>query len=572
MYVWTIGFCQTVFDGPTGISPCSQQSGAGYIQQSDELNCYANFKTPTDIKPTDVGLQLSFQDGSKGFVLRLNCDPTMTGNKVTQDSEKMLHRVVGSKHQYELSFRTKCACPNGCGSGRPPREITDLVSPGVLPPVKTHPCIVKTASGGSIDLSTLKPKQYSLPQLYKGQLTDYEWVVGWCNSIVVPPTGYSPCSEQQGWGFLQQFRMRECKQDLRKFVSINAKGDREDASVEITLRGDSKGHHKYIESLIRIKCDILSNHLDYAHHVGNTINVTEKDKDTLLYQFDFRSACACPGKCGGVTPITPSPSQKPQKVTAKPCKVGSRDLSSLKPLEFVALQRYLNDSRADLSYLWVIGWCAPITVPPSESKGKAVCTSVDGPGYVQQFRDGKCHADFNTKFSVDEDAKNDRVIIRSTYTRGKHHIKNSYVYVQCDMTVPKGVAISASENVTVVLRDKQLDYYLYFRSRCACKGGCVAGSGCGIVCKLVVFPLIIIVAYLSLGVIYNKMTKPDASSLSELLPHTSFWKALPTIIIFGCGRIVDTIGGRIGGGYSRVAAVEMDDDLELDDENDNQYL
>ena len=62
------------------------------------------------------------------------------------------------------------------------------------------------------------------------------------------------------------------------------------------------------------------------------------------------------------------------------------------------------------------------------------CSYAEGPGYVQQYRGGKCQADFNVEFKVAEEGNG----VALTYTDSHGLLKSAMIMVQCNHHMTPG--------------------------------------------------------------------------------------------------------------------------------------
>uniref|UniRef100_A0A7S1HYG3 Uncharacterized protein n=1 Tax=Eutreptiella gymnastica TaxID=73025 RepID=A0A7S1HYG3_9EUGL len=311
---------------------------------------------------------------------------------------------------------------------------------------------------------------------------------------------------------------------------------------------------------------------------------------TVTYTLTLKSPCACPNRCRypvppsnpAAPPVAPKTEEELQ-AEADRCKINGRDLSHVAPLELVWPLHSVSVARADVDYIWTLGLCRTISNPPTHSGTKAdPCTHSEGPGYVQQYREGSCLSDFNTDFKIQE--WGDGVQLKYIDAHVVHaDRKLATVTITCDKSLPLGVVDVASPTANVTALTSAVSLYEFnLRSRCACVGGCGPGAtvdeapdgesgGCGVACAGLVGLVSVAVAYVGLGMAYNKFTK-GASALEDLLPHALFWQKVLTLCtgsVLGCCSF---IGGRFGIiRYERVN-IDDDDDIFFDSDENDGYL
>eukprot|EP01009_Symbiontida_sp_KSa7_P006993 NODE_355_length_1019_cov_803.295876_g278_i0.p1 GENE.NODE_355_length_1019_cov_803.295876_g278_i0~~NODE_355_length_1019_cov_803.295876_g278_i0.p1 ORF type:complete len:277 (+),score=42.26 NODE_355_length_1019_cov_803.295876_g278_i0:61-891(+) len=274
----------------------------------------------------------------------------------------------------------------------------------------------------------------------------------------------------------------------------------------------------------------------------------------------MRSRCACEQGCAHWD----SNEQKPPKA----CMVDNRDLGTLRPYMFQAVQDVVGyKNKSGDSFTWVLGFCTPVAEPG----GIDQCSSKYGgtPGYLQQYNDYNCAADFTEGLELKKSGDGVMLTMQTVPRPSKYKFRKANIFIRCDKTLQENVVYN-DQNVTVDEIEGHPGNYTYtlrLRSKCACKGGCGKAKShtSGFLIFLLVL-LLLVLAYILGGVGYNKMTKPQETSFLELLPPA------PWVFCAGCGSLCASFTEKAKGITADYKPILQEDDGDEDFDNDEDLL
>eukprot|EP01006_Ploeotia_vitrea_P031602 TRINITY_DN63929_c0_g1_i1.p1 TRINITY_DN63929_c0_g1~~TRINITY_DN63929_c0_g1_i1.p1 ORF type:complete len:1396 (+),score=251.95 TRINITY_DN63929_c0_g1_i1:41-4189(+) len=581
-FVWVVGWCNEIYQAPTGMTPCDVSEGAGYVQQydttTDAKGCQADFKHGYHVKVSkEPGKSVTFHyevpkkghHHAKKMDVVVTCDHNMLENTVELDEDVVEVKTVHDTNEYHMSFRSKCACKGGCKGhdknleerfGAPARDkltmsvFKDMYDNAQLPPVV--PCKIMDGYD-EYDLRGLKQKEFILPQDKNGP--EYTWVVGWCTPIIWTNAGVDVCSMKEGEGLVQQFRRGHCEESFGKFQNISLKYQ-SDGQKYIEINSTMLNSAEKVKKTARVQvyCDPHGKLWD-AHHLDRNVPVTHVDSHHVEYLFRFRSKCACAGGCGALALHEHFwNGTKEAARHNKKCVVDGVDLSKLPPFEWVATQEYhklAQDSKPTYEeYYWYMDLCHPLDSPPA---GKEACNKHGEPaGFFQQFNQDKCVADFNIGGIENATRLKDLngIEVLLTDSRHGHHKKDVRIRVICDKSVQSGTYKHNESTIQVnELSASTIHYSVTFYSSDVCGGG-----GCGIGCMVFVGLFTVFIVYLVVGSAFNKFVAGKEGI--EIVPNLDLWLGLPGLV-GGCFSSLSACKiGRGGGDYDAVPTADDDAD------------
>eukprot|EP00759_Apiculatamorpha_spiralis_P049513 PhF_6_TR44266/c0_g1_i1/m.68183 len=209
------------------------------------------------------------------------------------------------------------------------------------------------------------------------------------------------------------------------------------------------------------------------------------------------------------SPSTPAPPSAPIPTEAftyrwelgspknKQCRIPAYgiDLSGMIPFVALLPQNWVGHDKSTEMYMWVVTWCTSMFFTPEESQ------PCNRPSNVAQFSGGKCwtpFADNTTLHPILGGNHSDEVlgVVLTTSIlltdSAKPRWKTMYIVVRCDETLENDFDAfldhrEGKEVSSVRIEDDRnpflanRHYFLYLKSRCACRGGCDGlGGGSGV--------------------------------------------------------------------------------------------
>eukprot|EP01012_Entosiphon_sulcatum_P031507 TRINITY_DN3993_c0_g1_i2.p1 TRINITY_DN3993_c0_g1~~TRINITY_DN3993_c0_g1_i2.p1 ORF type:complete len:3677 (-),score=364.68 TRINITY_DN3993_c0_g1_i2:152-10774(-) len=470
-YIWVFGWCSRIQTAPAGMKQCSFPGGPGFLHQYQDGNdadatpeCRADFNQWGNLfelagtpEHPDGGVQLTVKEETpqwdKVAEIRLWCDKSGAPGAVHVAMNSIDIQQVSSRGiRYFMQFRSKCACKGGCSDLPPP------------PPPSS-----KTCSYGTADLSQLQPFQFGSVETFPGQEAREHWfALGWCSSIASAPLTEDPCVSLNS--YIHIFSKGQCEAIFDSFVSASVT----DSGMLLQYTGDAvDGSKRKVQAKVSIHCDAQRTD-QWAYTYPDSVNLVLLEPNIIHFDMFFRSRCACQGGCApGNMPLPPVPPQAPRPKGY--CIVDDINLEGLSTYAFSRPQHWVENT-VDEDYIWVVGWCRRVTNSPV---GNIPCNHVDGGlGFLQQFSSSRCQADFDSEFSMVKATEYVGVTIKASSVSATLR-KTATIHVQCDWSMPPNSVEVDMDSVTVVTKReggantaKQLEYSLYFRSLCACPGGC----------------------------------------------------------------------------------------------------
>lgn len=223
-----------------------------------------------------------------------------------------------------------------------------------------------------------------------------------------------------------------------------------------------------------------------------------------------------------------------QNADAKQCKLDSSkiDLTQIASGKTFEINENFNGFRT--LYKWTLDLCTPLPQRGACNTGYYIH------GEYMQNND-RCYEQLGESSTVPTaEVDTTQGVVTMHYVTQASSPKNAYVVLECDPNMePNTIEPSGDVMYSSTSNPYTQNYRFFFKSKCACSGGCYSGGGIG-GWLFIIFLLVGIVLYVGIGMGWNH--RKGLRGI-ELIPHLAFWKDLPALVKEGVLFSVEKIKG-----------------------------
>ena len=169
-----------------------------------------------------------------------------------------------------------------------------------------------TTCGQMVDLGTLKPFQFQMPQQWMGASSDsYIWFVNWCTKTKMHPPESTVCGRPS---YVTQFSEGQCRANFDEAFEMHLvmrnSSQRERVVSGVVLRSkvtlENPDRIKWMEVAVRCDPSMPLNTVALEHNFTAVPLSVVRTPHDRAYTIKLRSRCACAGGCGKAMPVLSS--------------------------------------------------------------------------------------------------------------------------------------------------------------------------------------------------------------------------------------------------------------------------